>query len=126
MSSLNIPGLNIIVLTEDAERFRGALLLALTHKAGDGEARLFLQLDAVRLLGAPLPAPQDTSHRAAGLPGLADLLDEALDNGVTLIACQTGLALAGLSADGLDPRIATGGLLSFLSTVVPADRLLTV
>lgn len=126
MSSLTVPGLNIIVLTEDAERFRGALMLALTHKAAGGEARLFLQLDAARLLATRLAAPQDASHRAAGLPDLADLLDDALDNGVALIACQTGLALAALPADTLDLRVETGGLLSFLSGVAPTDRLLTV
>ena len=66
-----MPGLNIVILSEDAERLRGALMLALAHMALGGEARLFLQLDAVRLLAPPISAPRDADHAAHGLPSLA-------------------------------------------------------
>jgi len=121
-----MPGLTIILLAEDAERFRGALMVAMTQRAMGGEARLFLQLDAVRLLTPPIIAPRDTDHRQAGLPVLAALLDEALDDGVAMTACQTGLALAGLTAGDLDLRIETGGLTSFLAATPPTDRLVMV
>lgn len=118
--------LTIIQLTGDAERFRGALMAGMTHRAMGGETRLFLQLDAVRMLVPPLTAPRDEDHRQAGLPVLAALLDEALDDGVALTACQSGLALAGLAPGDLDPRIEIGGLTSFLAATDPADRLLMV
>lgn len=118
-----MPSLNFVVLTNDAERLRGALTLALAHMALGGKARIFLQLDAVRLLTPPLSAPRDAYHAAHGLPTLAELIAEALDDGVAIIACQSGLALAGLAADMLDPRITAGGPVSFLQSIGPADRL---
>jgi len=118
--------LNIVVMTQDAERFRGALTLALAHAALGHEARLFLQLDAVRLLAPPGAAPRDEDHRAAGLPGLAALLDEALDAGVAIIACQSGMTLAHFDATDLDPRITAGGPISFLQSMEAGDRLLSV
>tara|TARA_R110000787_G_scaffold141196_3_gene254675 strand:- start:48 stop:413 length:366 start_codon:yes stop_codon:yes gene_type:complete len=121
-----MPGLNMIVLSDDAERLRGALMLAMAHAALDGEARLFLQLDAVRLLAPPIAAPRDADHAAAGLPSLASLLEEALESGVSVLACQSGLALANIRTADLDPRIAAGGPISFLQSIGAKDRLLTV
>ena len=121
-----MPGLNIVILSEDAERLRGALMLALAHMALGGEARLFLQLDAVRLLAPPISAPRDADHAAHGLPSLATLIDEAFDAGVAIIACQSGLALAGLDAAALDPHVTAGGPVSFLQSVGPEDRLTLV
>ena len=45
------------------------------------------------------------------------------ESGVELIACQTGLALAGLSAD--TQRVAAGGLIDLLATL-KEDNLLTL
>lgn len=121
-----MPGLNIVILTDDAERLRGALMLALAQVALGREARLFLQLDAVRLLRPPVSAPRDADHAAHGLPSLAVLIDEALDANVTVLACQSGLALAGLDAATLDPRISAGGPVSFLQSLASEDRLLII
>lgn len=121
-----MPRLNIVLLTEDAERLRGALTLALTQEALGQKARLFLQLDAVRLLVPPIHAPRDTDHTAHGLPTLAQLIDAALEAGIKLIACQSGLALADIQADQLDSRIEAGGPISFLQALGPDDRLLTI
>lgn len=107
-------GLKIIVLTADAERFRGALTVAAAQAAAGGSAALFLQHEAVRLL-QDHSAPGDAAHAAAGLPTLAMLLEEALDLGVTLVACQSGLALAGIDLCALPPRVQAGGTLHFLS-----------
>lgn len=118
--------LNIVVLTQDVERFRGALSLALAHAALGREARLFLQLDAVRLLASSVVAPRDEEYRAAGLPSLKTLLEEAMDAGVAIIACQSGMTLASVNAADLDPRIAAGGPISFLQSIDASDRLLSV
>ncbi|MBB6124321.1 DsrE family protein [Sphingobium subterraneum] len=120
------PRLALVLLTDDAERLRGGLVLAMAHGALGGEASLFLQLDAVRLLGPATDPPRDGDHRAAGLPSLADLIDEALGGGIAITVCQTGLALANLDAGGIDPRIAIGGAVSFLQGIGGDDRLLVV
>src|SRR3546814_9198577 len=88
--------LRIVVATADAERLRGALVIAAAQAALGGGAAVFLQLDAVGLLRMPVEAPRDEAHRAAGLPSLAMVIEEALGLGVTLLACQSGLALCGM------------------------------
>ncbi|MEJ7925388.1 DsrE family protein [Sphingobium sp. AN641] len=116
--------LKIILTVADAERLRGALVLACAQAALGEDTALFLQLDAVALLRPPIIAPRDADHAAAGLPPLATLLAEALALGVTLTACQSGLALAGLDADDLPPGIDTGGPVQFLRETSDDARLL--
>jgi predicted peroxiredoxin len=116
--------LAVVVLTPDAERFRGALMIAMAQVALGGEARVFLQLDAVALLRPALIGPRDAAHNAAGLPPLAALIDDALDSGVAITACQTGLALADLEAAQLDARLDIGGPVGFMSALRQEDRLL--
>lgn len=118
--------LRIIVTTADAERLRGALVLACAQAALGGRASLFLQLDAVALLRPPIDAPLDETHRAAGLPSLAMVLEEALALGVTMLACQSGLALCQLTADQLPPGVEIGGPVSFLQAADDQARLLLV
>lgn len=121
-----MSGLKIIVLTDDAERFRGGLMLAITHNAMGGNAAVFLQLDAVKLVAPGVSGPHDAAHQAAGLPDLASLITEALDADVQILICQTGLALCGLDARMLDPRMQTSGPVAFLHELAATDRLLCV
>lgn len=115
-----------IILTENApERLRGALMIALTHQALEGRARLFFQYESVALLLPPIIASADPAHQAAGLPSLAALVDDALNNGVELILCQTGLHLTNARADQFDPRCTFGGLASIL-VELGDDRLLAL
>lgn len=107
-------GLTIIVAGPDPSRFRAALSIAAAAAALDRPIRLFLQADAVALLRPPLAGPDDEAHEAAGLPTLADLFREAIALGVTIIACQSGLPLIGITADTLPAGIEVGGLLSEL------------
>jgi predicted peroxiredoxin len=113
-----------VVTTPDAERLRGALVLAAAQAALGGAAALFLQLDAVILLRAPTIAPQDVAHRAAGLPDLVTLLAEAQALGVTIIACQSGLALCGMATDALPSGVEVGGPVGFLQATDDDARLL--
>ncbi len=116
--------LTIIVAAPDPERLRGALTLAAAQAALGGRARLFLQLDAVALLRAPIAAPRDAGHKAAGLPSLEDLLAEALSLGVALSACQSGMSLAGLSLADLPPGTEVTGPIALLQAQTEADRLI--
>ena len=117
-------GLTIIAATADSERFRAALSLACAHAALGGRARLYCHEGAVRLL-LPGEDPDDAQRIAAGLPTRAQLLHEAVESGVALIACQTGLAAAGIPFDTLPPGIAPGGLVSLLAEL-GEDRLVTL
>lgn len=116
------PPLLLIAITDDAERLRGGLVLACAEAALGGTVRLFLQLDAVMLLRPPVQAPRDAVHAAHGLPTLAALLDDALELGVAVIACQSGLALADLTADRLDARIHPGGPVGVLAQSGAGER----
>ncbi len=121
---LIVRALRILLPTADAERFRGALVIAAAQAALGGAATIFLQLDAVALLRAPIAGPQDGRHSANGLPGLAALLDDAMALGVVIIACQSGMALCGLSADALPRGVQAGGPISFLQQTADDARLL--
>ena len=116
--------LRIVVATADAERLRGALVLAAAQAALGGETAIFLQLGAVRLLRAPISAPEDEAHVAAGLPSMAALLAEAVALGVNVLACQSGLALAGLEASDLPRGVEVSGPVSFLQGTEDQARLL--
>lgn len=101
-------------------------MLAMAQAALGRRTRIFLQLDAVRLLAPLAAAPRDGDHAVHGLPSLRALIGEALDAGVALVACQSGLTLSGIDATDLDPRIEAGGPVSFLQSVEPDERLLSV
>lgn len=120
------PPLALLLTLADAARLRAALLLALCEAALGGTPGLFVQGEAAALLAPPVAAPQDDAARAAGEPALAELLDEVLAAGIPLTVCQSGLAIAQLSAQALDPRIAVGGLIGFLAGLGPHDRLVTL
>lgn len=120
------PPLAFLLVSEDAARLRAALTFARAEMALGGEASLFLQGAAAALLRAPVSDPRDADWRAAGEPDLVTLLDEALDDGVRISLCQSGLALAGMSADDLDRRIELTGPVAFLAAAGPEMRLLTL
>ena len=114
-------GLTIVVATDAVDRYRAALLLAAAHASAGGAARLFLNERAVGLLAAPAPL-EDIDFAGAGLPTLAELQEEALGLDVRLVACQSGLALAGADLAAIDPRIEAGGLVGIV-TSLGEDRL---
>lgn len=113
-----MSGVTIILATPDPAKLRVALMIAAASTALGDAARIFFSESAVRLLGAPPADPADADYATHGLPTLAALCEEAFAADVTLIACQSGLALAGLDASRLDPRIEAGGMVSTLA----ADR----
>lgn len=117
-------GLTILVVSADADRFRAALSLACAHAALGERTRLYCHELAVHLIVAGND-PDDDALRASGLPTRAQLLDEARESGVEIIACQTGLAAAGIAFDTLPAGIEAGGLVSLLAELGD-DRLVTI
>lgn len=120
---MSLRGLTILIPTDDRVRFRAALSLACAHSALGGRVRLFCQEEAASLL-VDAPDPDATALIARGLPTIDALIAAAHDTGVALIACQTGLAAANLSADALFAAVETGGLVGVLATL-ENDRLVT-
>ena len=116
-------GLTILVATADAEGLHAALTYAAAGAAMGGGARVHLHDGAVGLLHPPLVAAADGARTSAGLPTLRQMFEEALALGVTITVCQSGLALAGLDLDGLDPRIEAQGPVGLL-TAAGDDRLM--
>jgi len=116
-----VTGLTIVLAEASATRLRTALTMLLAAQALGARARLFLDSEAVPIVAGPLTEGDDT-FAAAGLPPTTQLLDEALVAGVRVVLCQTGLALAGLSADHLDPRFDYGGIVGILADI-GQDRL---
>lgn len=119
-----VTGLSVIVVTDDAARFHAALSIAAASAALGERARVYLHGDAVALATGP-DGPDDARYAAGGLSTLCQMLAEALALGVRLTVCQSGLALSGMDATTLDPRIESGGLVSFLGSL-GEDRLTTV
>lgn len=117
-------GLTIIALTADRERFRAALSFACAHAALGGPTRLYCHEATVALLREDAD-PGDEALAAAALPTRRQLIGAARDSGVALIACQTGLAIAGLSFAALADGVIAGGLVSLLAEL-GEDRLVTV
>ena len=101
-------GLTLLIATADPARLRVALTLASANAALGGRTRVYFHEEAVPLL-------------ATGDP----LIATAIETGATLIACQTGLAAAKLSADELPAGVETGGLIGLLADL-GGDRLDTV
>lgn len=118
-----MPGLSIVVAGEDPSRLHAALSVAAAWAALDRPARIFLQAEAVALLRPGL-LEADAQRHEAGIPGLAELLEESLALGASVTACQSGLALAGLSAEDLPAGVDTGGLVDFLAKSGPDDQLM--
>jgi predicted peroxiredoxin len=118
-----VPGLNIVVAGENNARLNAALAVAAAWSALDRPARIFLQAEAVCMLGAP-SSEADLRRSEAGLPLLNDLLAEALALGASVTACQSGLSLTGLSAEDLPEGVDVGGLVGFLAKCRPDDQLM--
>ena len=115
-------GLTALVTSTDPARFRAALSCAAANAALGGRARVFLHEEAVVLLEATAD-PDAARLTAAGLPSRADLVAIAVESGVELLVCQSGLALTGLSMAALPAGMTAGGLVSLLATL-GEDRLL--
>jgi len=82
---------------------------------------------AVAAAAAALGRPVAMLFDGASVGVLADAgpaLVTALELGVTVTACQSGLAAACIAATALPPSVATGGMVGFLRDAAAAQWLL--
>jgi predicted peroxiredoxin len=119
-----VRGLTIIVAAAHGDRLHAALTFACAAAARGAPTRLHLHGSAVAHLARPIDMVGDTGYSAHGLPTLGEIFNEAFGLGVAISACQSGLALAGLTADKIDSRIAMLGPVGILQMAVD-DQTLT-
>ncbi len=117
MPTMTMRGLTMLVAVGDAERLHAALTYAAAASVTGSAVRVHLHEGAVGLLRPPLAAPGDLARAKAGLPTLDQIFEEALDMGVAITVCQSGLALAGLTIDQLDPRVEAQGPVGMLAAL---------
>lgn len=119
-----MPSLNIIVAAAEGARFYAALEAGMAAAALGRPVRVFLQGEAAALLRDPVSFVGDEARRAVGQPDLAWLVGEAIAMEVRLFVCQSGMALAGITATALVPQVRAAGLVSFLAEIGDDDRLI--
>lgn len=120
-----VSGVAIILTRDDVAALRAALTIASAAAALSQRAQIYLHEAAVAMLCRPVESEADEMYRAKGLPDLAGLFEVALSMNVSVIACQTGLALSDHDAAALDPRVETGGLVGFMAGL-GQDRLIAL
>lgn len=119
-------GSTIIVAAPDGVRFRVAMTLALAQSALGGRVRVYCHEASVALLARAERGDEDRAALAAnGLPNRLDLITMAVSSGVSLIACQTGLAIAGLAIADLAEGVEAGGMMALMADL-GNDRIVTV
>lgn len=114
-------GLGILLLSGGHERAHYAFVLA-TGAAAIGRAvTLFASNEGCRALlrdwSSIAGAERDGAVQASGVAGLAELREAAVALGVRLLACDSGLAMAGLDPACLLPQVEVAGVPSFLAAI---------
>ncbi|GBQ88250.1 hypothetical protein AA13595_2347 [Gluconacetobacter johannae DSM 13595] len=111
-------GLAILLLDGGYERAHYAFVLAAGALAVDRPVVLFAAGRGVHALARDWSglhdAARDAAVRAGGVAGLDTLRDAVREMDGVLLACESGLRLAGLPADALLPGVEVAGVPTFL------------
>ena len=118
--------LSIVVMGPDHARVHGALSLAVGGAALGGRVRLFFQGEAVKALAQAKCWPENDALRDIGAATLPELRAQAAELEIEIFACETGMHLTGVRADGLVAGVETAGLIGFLAGRGEADEMVTV
>ncbi|MDN3568951.1 DsrE family protein [Paeniroseomonas aquatica] len=112
--------LGILLISAGHERAHYALVLATGAAALGRDVTLFATNEGCRLLleAAPLAGDaREAALAAAGVAGVAVLLEAAQELGLRLLACEAGLRASGLAGAPLLPGVVVAGVASFLAAV---------
>jgi len=111
--------LGILLLSGGHERAHYAMMTASCAAALGREVILFATNEGCIALMADwrgmADARRDASVRAAGVASFDELREACIELGVRMIACEAGLAIAGLDRAGLLPQVTVAGIASFLA-----------
>ncbi len=113
--------LGILLISGGHERAHYAFLVAAGAAAMGRTVVLFATNQGCRALLADPAAVAGNEHAAAvqraGVAGLTELRDAAVEFGSRLIACEAGLRLAGLDRAALLPGAEVAGVATFLGAI---------
>ena len=110
--------LGILLISGGHERGHYAFVAAAAAAAIGRAVTIFATNEGCRMLEALLPDDaRDDQVRAAGVAGLGELREAAVELGVRLMACDAGLRMVGLSSGRLLPGVEVAGVPSFLAAV---------
>jgi peroxiredoxin family protein len=114
------------ILLESGGHARGhyALVAAAGAAALGREVTLFATNRGCLLLADPCPLlddPREAAVVAAGVAGIATLLEACAELGVRRIACEAGLKAEGLAGLTLAPGVEVAGIATFLEAVGEAQ-----
>ena len=116
-----VKALLVIIGGARHDAAHAGLSLAAAAAALGRQVFVHLHAEAVRIADPAMEWIEDQHFAACGLPAVGDLLAAALDLGVTVNACQSGLALTGLAAGALAPGVQASGLIDVLARAVGAE-----
>ena len=113
--------LGILLISGGHERAHYALVVAAGAAAMGRLVCVFATNEGCRALLADRAGLDDAGRDAAvmarGVAGLDELLGAADELGVRLMACDAGLAMAGIAAGALRPGVEVAGVPTFLAAV---------
>lgn len=113
--------LGILLISGTHERAHYAFVLASGAAALGRDVVVFATNQGCAALledwSALAESGRDEAVQAAGVAGLAELREAAIELGVRLIACEAGLRMAGLAGEALCPGVQVAGVASFLEAV---------
>ena len=113
--------LGILLISGTHERAHYAFMLAAGAGAIGRKVVLFATNDGCRALlrdwSSLTDAARDETVEARGVAGLATLRDAALELGTVLLACDSGLRMAGLAAEALLADVEVVGIPAFLAAL---------
>ncbi|WP_207539695.1 DsrE family protein [Sabulicella rubraurantiaca] len=110
--------LGVLLISGGHERAHFALMAATAAAALGRPVTLFATNAGCRLLlrDAPLAGEaREAAAEAAGVAGVAALLEAARELGIRMIACEAGLRLEGLDGAPLAEGVEVAGLVTFLA-----------
>ena len=111
--------LGVLLISGSHERAHYALVIAAGAAALGRRVVLFATNSGCHALAEDwsglTQAEDDAAVRGTGVAGFAELREAATELGVTLLACEAGLRIAGLAAERLMAGVAVAGVATFLA-----------
>ena len=108
----------MLLISGGHERAHYAFMVAVAAAAVGRPVVVFATNEGCRGLTADATGdPREAAIMATGVAGLDELRTAAVELGVRLMACDSGLRMAGVAPDALLPGVEISGLPSFLAAV---------
>ena len=108
----------MLLISGGHERAHYAFMVATAAAAMGRHVVVFATNEGCRgLSGAMTDDPHEAAVVATGVAGLQELRTASLELGVQLMACDSGMRMAGIDVNSLIPGVDVSGLPAFLSAV---------